>query len=219
MTLNVVDEGTNNFIEIKNSPLIQGQVVVKGNNSNIRIGKSDHPGNLNILVHSNSRVVIGDNFGFGDIRVYLMSHDCEFALGDSFLVNGSIQMTMHEPSRFSVGSDCLIAPGASFQTSDIHSIFDLKTGRRSNPSRDIVIGDHVWIGAYAVILKGASIGNGSVIGRNSVVTGVIPPCSVAGGVPARVLQSNATWHHELLGIIPSNLNELAQKWMEETPGD
>jgi virginiamycin A acetyltransferase len=53
---------------------------------------------------------------------------------------------------------------------------------------DIELGHDVWIGAHCVILSGVKIGTGSVIAANSVVTENIPPYSIAGGVPAKVIK-------------------------------
>jgi acetyltransferase-like isoleucine patch superfamily enzyme len=50
----------------------------------------------------------------------------------------------------------------------------------------VVIEDDVWIGAHCVVLDGARIGKGSIIGACSMVNGEIPPYSVAYGIPARV---------------------------------
>lgn len=59
------------------------------------------------------------------------------------------------------------------------------------PSNDqpVQIEDDVWIGANVTILKGVTIGKGSVIAAGSVVTKSIPPCCIAGGIPARVLKN------------------------------
>ena len=51
----------------------------------------------------------------------------------------------------------------------------------------VTIGDDVWIGASAVVLKGFSIGNGAVIGAGAIVTKPIPPNAIAVGNPARVI--------------------------------
>lgn len=51
----------------------------------------------------------------------------------------------------------------------------------------VVIESNSWIGANVIILSGALIGEGSIIGAGSVVTGIIPPYSVAVGCPARVI--------------------------------
>lgn len=53
-------------------------------------------------------------------------------------------------------------------------------------TKPIEIGDDVWIGAQCMILKGSKIGNGAVIGANSLVNSEIPPYAIAYGTPARV---------------------------------
>lgn len=51
----------------------------------------------------------------------------------------------------------------------------------------VVIEDDCWIGANVIVLSGAHVGRGAVIGAGSVVTGVVPPYTIAAGVPARVI--------------------------------
>ena len=53
----------------------------------------------------------------------------------------------------------------------------------------VIIEDNVWIGEHACIMPGVTIGKGSIIGANAVVTHDVPPFSVAVGVPARVVYS------------------------------
>lgn len=50
-----------------------------------------------------------------------------------------------------------------------------------------VIGNDVWIGCNAVVLRGVTIGDGAIIGASAVVTRDIPPYAIAVGVPARVI--------------------------------
>lgn len=52
----------------------------------------------------------------------------------------------------------------------------------------IVIEDNVWIGEYSAILKGVTIGEGSIIASHSVVTRDIPPYTIAAGNPARIVK-------------------------------
>jgi maltose O-acetyltransferase len=52
----------------------------------------------------------------------------------------------------------------------------------------VIIGDDVWLGARVLLLPGARVGSGSVIGAGAVVSGEIPPMSVAVGNPARVVK-------------------------------
>lgn len=53
---------------------------------------------------------------------------------------------------------------------------------------DIVIGNDVWIGYDAVIMQGVTIGDGAIIGTRAVVTKDVPPYSIVGGVPAKVIK-------------------------------
>lgn len=59
---------------------------------------------------------------------------------------------------------------------------------RYSEADSIIIEDNVWIGERCTILKGVRIGQGSVIGCNSVVTKSVPPYSIAVGNPAKVVK-------------------------------
>lgn len=89
--------------------------------------------------------------------------------------------------RIAIGDDVTFGPrvmvtAANYRFNDGQPV-------RSNAmdEREIVIGDDVWLGAYAVVLPGARIGHGAVIGAGSVVTGEIPDFAIAVGSPARVV--------------------------------
>lgn len=60
--------------------------------------------------------------------------------------------------------------------------------KRPEDDRDIVIESDVWVGANSTILRGVTVGEGSVIAAGAVVTKDVPPYSIVGGVPARVLK-------------------------------
>jgi acetyltransferase-like isoleucine patch superfamily enzyme len=52
----------------------------------------------------------------------------------------------------------------------------------------IEIGDDVWVGCAAVILRGVTIGRGAIVGAGSVVTASVPPWTICGGNPAKVIR-------------------------------
>ncbi len=84
-----------------------------------------------------------------------------------------------------IGDNVSVSPEVMILTAQHHferSGFDLEM-------RPVVIEDHVWIGARAVILPGAFLGRGSVVAAGAVVSGHVAPLSVVGGVPARVLRA------------------------------
>lgn len=106
--------------------------------------------------------------------------------GNDVAINRGVQLfpAFHGNHRIVIGNDVYLAPNVCFFASghDIHDFSQLVGG-------DIVIGDHVWIGANAIVLPGVTIGEGSVIGAGSVVAKSIPPNSVAVGSPARVIKT------------------------------
>ena len=116
-------------------------------------------------------------------------------------------------ATISLGNDVFIGPGAHFSTISSIEIgnkvmfgpnvtiiggnhntkkigeymFDVE---EKGPFDDlpVVIKDDVWIGTGAIILKGVTVGEGSIIGAGSVVNRDVPPYSVVGGVPAKILK-------------------------------
>lgn len=93
-----------------------------------------------------------------------------------------------ESGRILIGDHVSLAPGVFVTASDYR--FEAGTPFRQQPKRerDVLIGNDVWLGAYAVVTAGVSVGDGAIIGAGAVVTRDIPPGSVAVGVPARVIQ-------------------------------
>jgi acetyltransferase-like isoleucine patch superfamily enzyme len=116
----------------------------------------------------NPAISIGDGSFVG--------HDCGFGIADSI----------------TIGQRCLIAGGVSVRDFDGHPI-DARHRREHRPTppdgiRPVVIGDDVWIGAGAMILKGVTIGDRAVVGAGAVVSRDVPPDAVVAGNPARVVR-------------------------------
>jgi acetyltransferase-like isoleucine patch superfamily enzyme len=88
-----------------------------------------------------------------------------------------------------IGANCMIAAHCSF-TPYQHGFADLSHPIREQPltsKGDIVIGDDVWLGVNVAVMDGVTIGQGAIVGAGAVVTKDIPPYTIAGGVPARII--------------------------------
>jgi acetyltransferase-like isoleucine patch superfamily enzyme len=119
------------------------------------------------------------------VRFYLAGPNVEITIGARTFVNRRTEFVCGESIR--VGADCAISWDVCITDTDSHSL----DGRpRSAP---VVIGDRVWIGARATILKGVTVGDGAVIAASSVVTRDVPAGALVGGNPARVIRENVEW--------------------------
>lgn len=116
-------------------------------------------------------------------------------IGDRVAVNSDVHIACVESVK--IGDDVLI--GSRVYISDHnHGRYDENGDDDSSPrnppnkrlihARPVKIGKNVWIGENVSILAGADIGDGCVIGANSVVTGYIPEGSIAVGSPARMIK-------------------------------
>ncbi|MRS03355.1 hypothetical protein EG832_09060 [bacterium] len=78
--------------------------------------------------------------------------------------------------------------GGDHNTSKIgYFMFDVHE-KRPKDDQPVFIEDDVWVGAGAIILKGVTIGRGSIIAAGAVVTHSVKPYSITGGVPAKLIR-------------------------------
>lgn len=87
--------------------------------------------------------------------------------------------------RIVIGSDCLIAPFVYIVDSDHEIARDQLINEQPNVTAPVVIGNDVWIGTGAKILKGVTISDGAVIAAGAVVSSDVGPYEIHGGIPAK----------------------------------
>jgi maltose O-acetyltransferase len=83
-----------------------------------------------------------------------------------------------------LGDYVVLGHDVSFYTTD-HDPDDPAFTRRDAP---VTVGDRAWIGSQAIILKGVTVGEGGVVAAGSVVTADVPPFTIVGGNPAKVIR-------------------------------
>ncbi len=108
------------------------------------------------------------------------------SLGDHFYANHNCVILDCAPVTF--GEHVLLGPQCGLYTAN----HPLEAGPRKDgleTARPIAIGDHVWMGGNVTVLPGVTIGDRSIIGAGSVVTGDIPPDVLAVGVPCRPVRT------------------------------
>lgn len=104
-------------------------------------------------------------------------------IGDNCFIGSGSEFNIKE--KIQIGQYCLIASGVRFIDHDHDMQLGMPMKQQECITAAIFIGDDVWIGANAVILKGVTIGNGAVIAAGAVVNKSIPAYEIWGGVPAK----------------------------------
>lgn len=107
-------------------------------------------------------------------------------MGDRVFVNYGASISAHRLVR--IGDDCKIGQYAIVLDCDYHELETPTHDGGHGVPEPVVLESGVWLGARAIVLRGVTVGRGSVVAAGSVVTSDLPPGVLAGGVPARVLR-------------------------------
>lgn len=193
---NYSDEFENKIISadgVKNNKFFSLTFMESG--AYVSIGKNSNLADTNIRLGKNSRLIIGDDCTLKG-RVSIGSFSTVI-IGNNLDVTSNLYIRVVEATSLSIGDDCLIASDVVIRTNDGHPIYELFSGKHINKGKDISIGRHVWLGDQTAILKGVTIGDGSIVAMRSVVTKNVPETTIVAGIPAKVIRSECTWEHSL----------------------
>lgn len=167
-------EGAKNNILFceENVCLENSKIVFNGDDSVVFLRKNRHPYKIDVTLYYNNVLHIGENNYF----------------------NGAMAIILSEQKHCFIGNDGLFSFGIWVRNADPHLIYSCENKKRINPTRSIFVGDHVWIGQSAFLLKGTQIDSGSIIGAMSVVSGKkIPSNTSWAGNPSKMVKEKVFW--------------------------
>lgn len=172
--------------------------IEHGDGNQIEIGEKTAIRRCKITIEGKGNTVrIGKGCNLRELHIEVLGHNCIIEIEDGVKNTGAGKMSCQELGTvITIGENSLLAKGVSMLTSDGHDIYN-KHGERINPPRNIIVEPHCWIGQDAMLLKGAHIGQGSIVGARAVVTGAIPPQAIAAGHPAHIIKTDVSWDERL----------------------
>lgn len=141
-----------------------------------------------LLLREGSQLIVNGNVTLCSRSTIQLQKNGRLEIGKAHINHGA---TILIGGNTTIGSGILISRDVKIFDSDFHKILD-DTGKQTNESKAMSIGNHVWIGIGAIILRGSNIGEGAVIAAGSVVMGKIKAGTLAIGNPARSF-SNVRW--------------------------
>lgn len=187
--------GDNNIVIIKKlSDETVGKVSISlaGNDCSIILdARINIGGALNIVAGQ-----IHPNFG--------MINNMHIYIGKDTSFESTSIITFNSNSSVEIGERCMFSYGITVYNTDAHPIIDATSGNIINKVKQLKIGDHVWVGANATILKNTHIPDDCIVGWGAVVNSktIYPPphtpenspkgCIIAGN-PAKVVKTGVSW--------------------------
>ncbi|MBM6686770.1 acyltransferase [Faecalicatena contorta] len=153
-------------------------VINSGLRDNIKIGNH---GCLFGLIQAlcGGKIEIGDNFYIGSGTV-LQSKE-QIAIGNNVIISNNVLIVDNNNHPTGPEKRMLMSLADDYMSSNLWTW----EHAQSNP---VIIEDNVWIGRDAVIMKGVTVGQGSIVALRAVVVDDVPPYSIVAGNPAKVVK-------------------------------
>jgi acetyltransferase-like isoleucine patch superfamily enzyme len=151
---------------------------------------------MKIFLRERSKLELSTNAAIMPGAYLSASGGATITIGTNSYLSYNVQANCR--SGLLIGENCLIGQSVHIMDYDGHPILkntDSSTNEKNlaGSSDKIKIGDNVWIGFRSIILKGVTIGDGSIVAAGSVVTSDIPAHCLAAGNPAKIIKQGIDW--------------------------
>lgn len=185
--------GSNNVIDVSDALLKNATIVINGDSNKVYIGSKvrfsgriNISGNDNVLLIEENCTIKSSCFWFEDDKNMII-------IKKNTSIESNSELSVIEGTKIEVGEDSMISSEVYIRTGDSHSILDLH-GTRINPSKDIHIDNHVWLGHRCTIQKGGKISENSIVASSAIVTKQFEQSNcILSGTPAKILKENINW--------------------------
>ena len=193
--MDIIDKGTNNTI-IGN---IKGKVTIEGNNN--KVIADSQLNNINFLIQGNNNIIhIKENVAiFKRLDATITGNESKLEINKNTTMYQVYILMNEDRNKIEIGEDCMFSDNVRILASDSHSIISTTTGKCINAHKDgVIIGNHVWIGMNALILKDVKIGDNSIVAAGTVVTYKKAEKNIIiAGNPCKKIKDGVTWKRDV----------------------
>lgn len=181
------------FLKGSKGYLFLGKNVKIRSKKKLTLGRSNIIGdNVEINALSKRGVILGDNVSILKNTII----ECTGVIrniGEGLIIGDNVGIAQNcfiqVRGEVIIGNYVIIGPNVSiFSENHIYSNPELPISAQGEERRGVIIGNGVWIGTRSVILDGVTLGENSIVAAGAVVNKDVPPYSIVGGVPAKILK-------------------------------
>lgn len=212
-------------IEIKN--YLNINIIENSNNCSMQLGANSISNKANLNLNGvNNQIYIGDEFNNKEqMTTCVKGNDNKVYLGNNIAIENYLFLNVGETgknryikvddrtsfyktdiqnydnnSSVLIGQDCMFSYDTTVYNTDGHAIF--QNGKLINQARECKIGNHVWVGWSATILKNCTIPDGTIVARNALVCKKFnKPNTIIAGIPAKVVKENVEWSSQTVNEV------------------
>lgn len=188
--------------KVKWKSLKKGCIILKTKNTGIfgiKIGVGNgsegiYPCKLSgyLALNSGSKLMFGGKANFARGTKIRCDGGGIINWGDGFYCNENCFFATNTKLEF--GTNCLLGWNVHLRDSDGHQIIDCDNNTAINKNGSVIIGNHVWIGANATILKNVHISDNCVVAYGSIIARSFNETNVIiGNTPGKILRRNINW--------------------------
>jgi len=189
-------ECINSNINIGSRSSIGKESIIECTDSSISIGLESSIGKDNKIECFSSSIDIDSNCSMGKECKITSKNNSSLRIGKNSAFSAICFLISDNFRKVEIGKDCMASQLVTISNNDGHPIFDINTNKQINKNGSLIIGNHVWLGIKCTILSGSEIGDGSIIGANSLVKNKFPNNCTILGVPAKLKHKDIAWDKE-----------------------
>lgn len=182
-----------NSLQIDGLTRASGKITFKGSGNSVAFGADSLLDGSIQIQGRNNRILIGPHCAIRG-RILVKGDDQTVSIGEHTTFQ-SVYLLCQEGCDIAIGRWCMFSRDIEIRTTDAHSVIERSSGQRLNAPASVTIGDHVWISVGALISKGVSLPDDSVVGAKAFVnSGFSESGTMIAGAPAKIVKRGVTWH-------------------------
>ena len=174
------------------SEINKSRIILSGEMNIIEVNNALVSNTTINISGTNNKMIIEPEVKLRGSTIHIRGNNCIIKIGKGTSFGGIRMVNTGENNTINIGQNCLFADYIELWSSDTHTIQN-NNNEKINPERPVTIGDRVWVGSHAIILKGVTINNDSIIGMGTLVTKDVPPFTISAGSPNRTIKEGINW--------------------------